>query len=78
MEKNSGINVLMADPKMVGIVEDKEVHLKLGPYGNYIRYNNKNYSLPSWARLKPDDLNLYQVMKIIEYKEKKNGIQTEE
>jgi len=75
----SGINVqVFADPKVIGVINHEEVHLKLGPYGNYIRYNNKNYSLPAWARLKPEDLNIYQAIKIIEYKEKKNGIQTQE
>ena len=36
---------LIEYPKKVGKHEGKEVVLQLGPYGVYMRYNNKNYKI---------------------------------
>ena len=56
------------DPVLIGMHNGNLVHLCYGPYGYYIKHNTKNYSLPKWAD--PDELDLYQAVKIIDYKMK--------
>jgi topoisomerase IA-like protein len=63
----------MIEPKILGIHKEETVYLCTGPYGEYLRYDKKNYSIPDWA--KKDNLsemfNLTHAIKIIDYKMKK-------
>ena len=33
-------------PMNLGKYEDKDVMIHIGPYGKYMKYNNKNYRIP--------------------------------
>jgi topoisomerase IA-like protein len=64
-----GVNVQkMIDSELLGMHKDHPIHLNFGKYGYYLRYDGKNYSLPAWAS---PDLSLFQAVKIIDYKMKK-------
>ncbi len=65
----SGIDVKkMVDTELLGMHKDHPIHLNFGKFGYYLRYDGKNYSLPAWAS---PDLSLFQAVKIIDYKMKK-------
>jgi len=66
-----GINVQkIIEPKILGIHNGNVVHLCNGPYGEYLRYMKKNYSIPDWAKTQNlnEMFNLYHAIKIIDYK----------
>ena len=73
MEVVQGINVKkIIEPKLLGMHEGEMVYLCHGPYGAYLRYMQKNFSIPDF--LKQENLNemfnLYHAVKIIDYKMK--------
>ena len=49
-----------------------EISIVSGKYGPYFKYKGKNYSVTK--KYKVEDLTIEQVMKIVEYKNKKNNL----
>lgn len=43
------IKVMLDMPKVMGKIDNKEVTLQFGPYGAYLRYDNKNIKIPKFA-----------------------------
>ena len=70
MSKMGGLLVVerKIDSELLGMHKDHPIHLNFGKFGYYLRYDGKNYSLPAWAS---PDLSLFQAVKIIDYKMKK-------
>ena len=60
------------EPKILGRHEGEAVYLCYGPYGEYLRYKNSNYSIPEWGKQAnlEEMFNLYHAVKIIDYKMK--------
>ena len=68
-----GISVKkIIEPKILGMHEGEAIYLCYGPYGEYLRYNSKNYSIPEWGKKAnlEEMFNLYHAVKIIDYKMK--------
>jgi topoisomerase IA-like protein len=69
----------MIEPKILGIHKEETVYLCTGPYGEYLRYDKKNYSIPDF--MKQNNLNemfnLYHAVKIIDYKMNKQKQEVE-
>ena len=62
-----GVNIQkIIEPKILGMYKDQQVYLMYGKYGYYIRYDSKNYSLPSWSLGK--DTGILEAIKTIEWK----------
>jgi hypothetical protein len=71
MEVVQGVTVKkMIEPKILGMHKGETVYLCHGPYGAYLRYMQKNFSIPDF--MKQENLNemfnLYHAVKIIDYK----------
>ena len=56
----------------IGKINDIECYINQGPYGRYLRHNNKNYSIPEWAKqlLEQDQFDIKTAKNIIDYKNK--------
>ncbi len=69
----------MIEPKILGMHNGNFIHLCSGPYGEYLQYDGKNYSLPDWAKKENLDVmfNLYHAVKIIDYKMNKQKQEVE-
>ncbi len=39
------------EPKLLGVHKAHNVYLCHGKYGEYLRYNSVNYSIPAWAKM---------------------------
>ena len=39
------------EPKLLGVHNAHNVYLCHGKYGEYLRYNSLNYSIPAWAKM---------------------------
>jgi hypothetical protein len=65
------------EPKILGVHKGETVYLCVGPYGEYLRYMQKNYSIPDWAKTQNlnEMFNLYHAIKIIDYKMNKQMVQ---
>ena len=67
------------EPKILGMHKGETVYLCHGPYGAYLRYMQKNFSIPDF--LKQENLkemfNLYHAVKIIDYKMNKQKQEVE-
>ena len=71
MEVVQGVTVKkIVEPKILGTHKGETVYLCHGPYGAYVRYIQKNFSIPDF--LKQENLNemfnLYHAVKLIDYK----------
>ena len=60
------------EPKQLGVHNDKIIYICYGKYGEYLRYNSVNYSIPAWATKEKlnEMFNLTQDIKIIDWKMK--------
>ena len=38
------------EPKLLGVFKAHNVYLCTGKYGEYLRHNSVNYSIPEWAK----------------------------
>ena len=58
------------EPKLLGVHKAHNVWLCYGKYGEYLRYNSLNYSIPEWARKEylNEMFNLTHAINIIEWK----------
>ena len=58
------------DPILLGVHNGHDVWLCNGKYGEYLRYNSLNYSIPEWARKEKlnEMFNLTHAINIIDWK----------
>ena len=58
------------EPKLLGVHNAHNVWLCHGKYGEYLRYNSLNYSIPTWAKKEylNEMFNLTHAINIIEWK----------
>ena len=58
------------EPKLLGVHKTHNVWLCYGKYGEYLRYNSLNYSIPTWAKIEylNEMFNLTHAINIIEWK----------
>ena len=58
---------------VIGKIKDESVTLKNGKFGNYFRYNDKNYSVENYLKykkIKVENLKKEDCMKIVKYPRK--------
>ena len=60
------------EAKLLGMHNGEMVYLCHGKYGEYLKYNGQNFSIPDWAKQENlvEMFNLYHAVKIIDYKMK--------
>ena len=47
----NGVNVQkIIEPQQLGVWNDKIIYICYGKFGYYVRYDEKNYSIPLWAQ----------------------------
>ena len=65
-----GVTVIKFDKKLLGVHKDHNVYLCPGQYGHYLRYMDKNYSIPLWAKMENlnEMFNLTHAIKILDWK----------
>ena len=58
------------EPKLLGVHKEHNVWLCHGKYGEYLRYNSLNYSIPTWAKIEylNEMFNLTHAIIIIDWK----------
>ena len=62
------------EPKLLGVHKTHNVWLCHGKYGEYLRYDSVNYSLPEWAKMENlnEPFGIDHAVKIIDWKMKNN------
>ena len=68
-----GISVCKFDDKtFLGVHKTHNVYLCDGKYGDYLRYMDKNFSIPAWAKMEnlKEPCGITHAVKIIEWKMK--------
>ena len=60
------------EPKLLGVHKAHNVYLCHGKYGEYLRYNSLNYSIPAWAKMEnlKEPFGIAQTSNIIDWKMK--------
>ena len=54
-----GVQVIkIVEPKLFGVHQEKNVYLYMGKYGEDLKHNNNNYSIPEWAKPKKFNRNV--------------------
>ena len=71
----NGVNVQkIIEPQQLGVWNDKIIYICFGKFGYYLRYDEKNYSIPLWAQ--KENLNemfgLTHAINIIDWKMRNN------
>ena len=58
------------EPKLLGVHNAHNVWLCHGKYGEYLRYNSLNYSIPAWAKMENlnEPFGIAHAVKIIDWK----------
>ncbi len=58
------------EPKLLGVFKVHNVYLCTGKYGEYLRHNSLNYSIPEWAKMENlnEPFGIAQDSKIIDWK----------
>jgi hypothetical protein len=58
------------EPKLLGVFKAHNVYLCTGKYGEYLRHNSLNYSIPQWAKMENlnEPFGIVQVSNIIDWK----------
>ena len=67
----NGVNVQkIIEPQQLGVWNDKIIYICFGKFGYYLRYDEKNYSIPFWAQKEQlnEMFNLTHAINIIEWK----------
>ena len=75
MEVLEDIQVIrIVEPKLLGVHQEKNVYLYTGKFGEYLKHDGYNYSIPEWAKKQNLNVmfNLYHAIKIIDWKNWKN------
>ena len=73
MEILEDIQVIkIVEPKLLGVHQNKNVYLYTGKFGEYLKHDGYNYSIPEWAKQQNLNVmfNLYHAIKIIDWKNK--------
>ena len=78
MEILEDIQVIkIVEPKLLGVHQEKNVYLYTGKYGEYLKHDGYNYSIPEWGKkiLEQEEnskemFGLYHAINIIDYKNK--------
>ena len=62
----------IVEPKLLGVHQNKNVYLYTGKFGEYLKHDGYNYSIPEWAKKQNLNVmfNLYHAIKIIDWKNK--------
>ena len=71
MMQVEGVTVTkIIEPKLLGVFKAHNVYLCNGKYGEYLRHNSVNYSIPTWARKEylNEMFNLSHAINIIDWK----------
>ena len=80
MEILEDIQVIkIVEPKLLGVHQEKNVYLYTGKFGEYLKHDSYNYSIPECfkqANLK-EMFNLYHAIKIIDWKNNRKADTTE-
>jgi hypothetical protein len=60
------------EPKLLGVFKAHNVYLCHGKYGEYLRHNSVNYSIPEWAKMENlnEPFGISQASNIIDWKMK--------
>jgi hypothetical protein len=60
------------EPKLLGVFKAHNVYLCHGKYGEYLRHNSVNYSIPEWAKMEnlKEPFGIAQASNIIDWKMK--------
>ena len=63
-----------SEPKLLGVHNAHNVYLCHGKYGEYLRYNSLNYSIPAWAKMENlnEPFGIAYATKIIDWKIRNN------
>ena len=58
------------EPKLLGVHNAHNVWLCHGKYGEYLRYNSLNYSIPAWSKMENlnEPFGIAHTVKIIDWK----------
>jgi hypothetical protein len=58
------------EPKLLGVYNTHNVWLCHGKYGEYLRYDSLNYSLPAWSKMENlnEPFGIAHAVKIIDWK----------
>ena len=58
------------EPKLLGVHKTHNVYLCHGKYGEYLRHNSLNYSIPEWAKMENlnEPFGIAQASNIIDWK----------
>ncbi len=58
------------EPKLLGVFKAHNVYLCTGKYGEYLRHNSLNYSIPEWAKMENlnEPFGIAQASNIIDWK----------
>ena len=69
----------IVEPKLLGVYLEKNVYLYTGKYGEYLKHDGYNYSIPEWAKQSnlKEVFNLYHGIKIIDWKNNRKADTTE-
>ena len=64
------------EPKLLGVFEAHNVYLCHGKYGEYLRHNSLNYSIPEWAKMEnlKEPFGIAQASNIIDWKMKNSRV----
>ena len=71
-----GVQVIkIVEPKLLGVHQEKNVYLYTGKFGEYLKHDGYNYSIPEWAKQQNLNVmfNLYHAIKIIDWKNKQRN-----
>ena len=71
----NGVNVQkIIEPQQLGVWNDKIIYVCFGKFGYYLRYDEKNYSIPLWAQKENlnEMFNFTHAINIIDWKMKNN------
>ena len=68
------------EPKLLGVHKVHNVYLCHGKYGEYLRYNSVNYSIPAWAKMENlnEPFGIAHAVKIIDWKIKNPRVRSHE
>ena len=73
-----GVQVIkIVEPKLLGVHQGKNVYLYTGKFGEYLKHDGYNYSIPEWAKNLTEMFNLCHAIKIIDWKNNRKADTTE-
>ena len=69
----------IVEPKLLGSHREQNVYLYTGQFGEYLKQDGYNYSIPEWAKQSnlKEMFNLYHAIKIIDWKNNRKADTTE-